>query len=212
VNNQPKARNDGLVLEWVDDELVVYDLETKVAHCLSAEAASVRELCDGTRTTERIAFDLEIETPAVTRAIDELRACALLEDQLAPEPGYSRREAAVRVAKVGGAALAAPLIYSVAVPAAAAAVSCVANNAQMKAGGTCTATTAGTFGTANAAAGCCTTTGQNCYRGVDGIAYCSGGPGTCATNGNKCNSVACCGGGGVGTGHGACGTGNNCTN
>ena len=37
-------------------------------------------------------------------------------------PGYSRREAAIRLARIGGAALAAPLVYSVDVGSAAAGV------------------------------------------------------------------------------------------
>ena len=48
----------------------------------------------------------------------------LLEEHSA-EPGYSRRQAAIKLAQAGGAAVAAPLIYSVAVPASAfAAASC----------------------------------------------------------------------------------------
>ena len=63
----------------------------------------------------------------VERALGELRGCGLLEGSTSEAPGYSRREATVRLAKIGGAAFAAPLIYSVAVGPAMAAASAAPN-------------------------------------------------------------------------------------
>ncbi len=125
---RPQARTEGVVAERVGDELVVYDHQSQMGHCLSATAASVWDRCDGSLFPAEIAAALTLEPTVVERAIDELRESGLLEDWPAVEGGYSRREAAVKFARVGGAALMAPLIYSVVIPhAAAAASACITN-------------------------------------------------------------------------------------
>jgi hypothetical protein len=130
VQNRPKARAEGVLAERVADELVVYDQQSQMGHCLSATAASVWERCDGSLLPAEIAVALSLEPTVVERAVDELRGCGLLDEGPVVEGGYSRREAAVKFAKVGGAAFMAPLIYSVAIPQAAAAASaCIANGA-----------------------------------------------------------------------------------
>lgn len=116
----PKARDEGLLVERVDHELVIYDEVGKVAHCLSQDVASVWEVCDGQASEADIATRLGLAPSTVAQAVSELRESGLLDGA----SGYSRREAAKRMAAVGGAALAAPaLMYSMPVPAAAAACS-----------------------------------------------------------------------------------------
>lgn len=130
MHDRPRARTEGIVSERIDGELVVYDAATQTAHCLSAEAASVWEHCDGDLSTVEIADRLELPPESVERALGALSECALLDEgpaafdaSAASERGYSRREAAFRLAKVGGAAFAGPLVYSVAVGTAQAAFS-----------------------------------------------------------------------------------------
>lgn len=43
----PIARNEGLVIQEMPDEILVYDLETNKAHCLNETAAFVWKACDG---------------------------------------------------------------------------------------------------------------------------------------------------------------------
>ena len=93
------------------------------------------ELCDGGLTEREIAVELALEPVVVGRALGELERAGLLEGP--GSSGYSRREAVGRLTRTAGAALAVPLVYSVAVPAAAAALSCIAN------GGTDSSCTAG---------------------------------------------------------------------
>jgi len=170
--DRPKARRERLVAQRVGDELVVYDSLTHQAHCLAPDAVEVWELADGERTTTEIGDALGRDTAEVQRAVDELGRIALLED---PVPiGLSRREAAKRIAKVGGAAFAAPLIYSVAVPMAAAAASCIATGTSS---GSCS-------GGTNAA--CCT---GCCTPGVKKCALC--GSGQPCTQGGQCSSGVC---------------------
>src|SRR5881296_287170 len=54
-NGRPRQRRDGLVVQKLPEETLVYDLERHKAHCLEAVAAAVWEACDGRRTVEQIA-------------------------------------------------------------------------------------------------------------------------------------------------------------
>ena len=113
----PRARANRLVVEELGDELLVYDLDTKNAHCLGPVAAGVWRACDGRSRPDAIARELGVEAGEVTRALAELSACELL---AAPGDGdMSRRELGVKIAKGAVAVGALPLILSVAAPAAA---------------------------------------------------------------------------------------------
>lgn len=210
MQERPQARSEGVLIQQVEDDLVVYDERSQVAHCLSSAAASVWERCDGQSSREEIAHGLGLARTVVDQALDELDNRSLLEE--GPQ-GYSRREAAMRLAKIGGVAATAPMIYSVVVPAAVSAASgCLSGGAQIAAGGTCNAA-AGSFGTSDAAANCCN---NSCYQGsTNGTFYC-GSAATCSPVSGNCNSgrdggLPCCAGGGQINGNGNCGAGNNCT-
>ena len=51
----PRQRRDGLVVQELPEETLVYDLERHKAHCLEVVAAAVWEACDGERTVGEIA-------------------------------------------------------------------------------------------------------------------------------------------------------------
>jgi hypothetical protein len=123
MHDRPKARTEQLICERIDDELVIYDQVNHVAHCLSHEAVLVREYCDGRLTETEIARQLTLSLEVVQRAIAALDERGLLDEDPAAASGYSRRQAAIRLAKIGGAALAGPLVYSIDVGSAAAAAS-----------------------------------------------------------------------------------------
>ncbi len=119
MSSHPRARSDGIVIEEVGDELVIYVQATQTAHALSADAAAVWRCCDGRRSAIDIASVVGLDQARVARALDELSGAGLIEE---PE-GISRRALYKRMAKLGAAAVSAPLIYSVAIPAASAAQS-----------------------------------------------------------------------------------------
>ena len=50
----PAARSDGLVVEHLADETLIYDLERDEAHHLNPTAATVFELCDGRATLNEL--------------------------------------------------------------------------------------------------------------------------------------------------------------
>ena len=140
----PKARSEELLIEHVGDEAVVYDLETKEAHCLNALAATVFAHSDGRHTTSEIAQlaatqlgELVTETQIIA-AVDELEAATLLEapfvvlsdgDTPANGDGLSRRQMMRKVAFAGAAAtVAGGMVTSIAAPTAMA-VACSAQPA-----------------------------------------------------------------------------------
>ena len=122
----PVARDEGLLIEHVADEVVVYDSDSKEAHCLSPLPAVVFTHCDGHRTVETLAEIASVklgEDVSVDRVKDALNQLEE-RDLLAAAPslgGLSRRQMLRKSAVVGGVVTAAPLISSVFAPAALAA-------------------------------------------------------------------------------------------
>lgn len=155
MGGRPQRRNEGIVSERVDDDLVVYDQESHQAHCLSGAAALVWDCCDGSLSVDEIGRELGIQSELVAQALSELIRCRLLDEGPVLVRDYSRREAAVKLAKVGGAAFMAPMIYSVVIAAPASALSCKQNGAPEPA---CTAAS----GQKRADTNCCS---GECYNG-----------------------------------------------
>lgn len=183
MDYRPQARTHGLISERIDDDLVVYDKATQTAHSLSSAAASVWSICDGSRSASAIAHELLLQPELVERAISGLSDCGLLENGPADDSFMSRREAARKLARVGAAALAAPMIYSVAIgPAIAAASTCVANGT-VESG--CTASNGNTANDAK----CCS---GKCHHFSGGVLKC------CGPTGAMCSGTtltqACCSG------------------
>ena len=118
----PNARKENLIIKELDDETLVYDRENDQAHCLNSTAARVWQLCNGQRSLTEIAQFLaeQTETKADDRivwlALDQLQKFNLL-DVAAQAPvhlaGLNRRQL---VRNVGLAALALPVIMSIAAP------------------------------------------------------------------------------------------------
>jgi len=114
----PLARSEGLVVEELGHELLVYDMDTDHAHCLGPVAARIWRKCDGRTTAEAIGDEAGLSAGDVTQALDELARCGLL---IAPlgDRGLSRRDFGLRLTKVGAAAASVPLIVSIMAPTAA---------------------------------------------------------------------------------------------
>jgi hypothetical protein len=123
----PSARKDGLVVQELPDEVLVYDSERHKAHCLNPTAALVWKHCDGRRSVAEMARLLEksLGTGAVSEdvvrfALNQLERDHLLEEKLMWPTGakpISRRELVRRLGI--GAAVAIPLITSILAPSVA---------------------------------------------------------------------------------------------
>jgi hypothetical protein len=114
----PRAREDGLLEETIGEELLLYDLESHTAHCLTQIAACVWRRCDGEHDVTQLAQLAGADESLVAEALHELRERELVDAE--PElmssesvvSGVSRREAIVRVARYGAAAAAGSMIVS----------------------------------------------------------------------------------------------------
>ncbi len=135
----PKMREQGLVIDELPDEVLVYDLDRHKAHCLNQTAALVWKQCDG-RTTPRIIarrLEKELQAPCnedmVWLALSQLEGIDLLEQGVSLPPqlaGLSRREM-VRALGIA-AAVAVPLVTSIVAPTAAEAATCASTGQDCK--------------------------------------------------------------------------------
>jgi hypothetical protein len=127
---KPRARREGLVIQALPDETLVYDLDRDLAHCLNQTAALVWNRCDGRNTTNQIAravsIDLEqsVDERYVWLALEQLGRNHLLIDGPSSSPisGMGRRE--VMRALAVSAAVAVPVVASIVAPMPAQAASC----------------------------------------------------------------------------------------
>jgi hypothetical protein len=130
LNQLPKARTEQLIVKEVDDEVLVYDLKTDQAHCLNKTAAIVWRNCDGASTVDNIAssagkeINADLGNDVICLALDQLEKFHLLENvPMRPTylAGMSRR---ALMRNLGVAAVALPVILSIAAPTAVEAASC----------------------------------------------------------------------------------------
>jgi len=131
MNNpqMPIARKEGLVIQEMPDEVLVYDMETNQAHCLNQTAASVWKSCDGVNSVTDITKKLEkefkttIPEDLVWLAIDQLSKDKLLEKEVETKiSGLSRREVIKRIGFASMVAL--PVVAMLSFPQSALAVAC----------------------------------------------------------------------------------------
>lgn len=120
-SNKPRARKEGLVIQTLPDETLVYDLDRDLAHCLNQTATSVWNRCDGSRTTTQIAravsndLNHPVDEKFVWVALDQLDRNHLLAEGAPPAiAGMSRRE--VMRALAVSAAVAVPVVASIVAP------------------------------------------------------------------------------------------------
>lgn len=117
----PTARTNGLVVQELNEELLVYDTYSNRDHCLNQSAAFVWKLCDGSRTARHIASQFEpgglgkVTEDFVWLALDQLNENGLLENKQLPRfSGRSRREVLETIGMASVVAI--PIIASLAVP------------------------------------------------------------------------------------------------
>ena len=115
------ARQNGLVVQEMPDEVLVYDLDTNKAHCLNQSAAFVWKSCDGTNSVGDIVREFEsngngkVTEDFVWLAIDQLNENGLLESSITPRfAGQSRRQVLKTIGLASMVAL--PVIASLVAP------------------------------------------------------------------------------------------------
>ena|SRR5712692_1010355 len=127
-SGRPRQRRDGLVVEQLPQETLIYDLERHKAHCLGVVAAAVWEACDGKRSMAEIAASAgrragqTVPLDAVWLSLRRLSRARLLATPVAlpaARVGTSRREWLKKAAALGGLS-----VLSITAPTAAQAATC----------------------------------------------------------------------------------------
>jgi hypothetical protein len=123
----PVAKTEGMIVEELAGETLVYDNTRKKAHCLNPTAALVWRSCDGHTSVGEIAERLRTDLGApgdprlVELALSRLEAAKLVEAR-SDAPRLTRRELATRLG-LAGLALLLPVVTTINAPAAAQAAS-----------------------------------------------------------------------------------------
>lgn len=124
----PRAREAGLIVRELENETLVYDVDTNKAHCLNQTAALIWKRCDGTssvtQTCEFLSQTMKttIDEKVVWYALEQFNKDGLLAEKTEPPAafmiaGMSRRQ---MVRTLGlAAAIAIPLVTSIVAPTAA---------------------------------------------------------------------------------------------
>ena len=185
---KPTARKDGIVVQKIGEETLVYDLNENKALCLNETSALVWELCDGRRTTLEIGDEVgkklksEVSEDLVCLALDQLSEDLLIDDADSDYfGGLSRREA---IRKVGFASVVSlPLISSLAAPKAVNSQSCGVLGFSCSGNAACCSGNCATF----------ITTMRCCVPGATGTIL-QGGAYACGTTQADCDAAqsSCC--------------------
>lgn len=125
----PEARKEGLVVQHLSDEVLIYDQRRHKGHCLNQTAALVWKHCDGKTSASEIAHLLEeeLKTPVkeevVWLALEQLGKTHLLSNQVTlAQAGITRREVMKRIGLA--AAVSLPVVMSITAPTAVQAATC----------------------------------------------------------------------------------------
>lgn len=126
----PAARQDGLLIQEIGSELVVYDQTRDQAHTLNRTAAFIWRNCDGETSVAQLAALVAVELnvaadeDVVWMALERLSRADLLRARVQrPGRAVSRRELLRRMGVVGAAAVILPVVSSLAAPTPAMAAS-----------------------------------------------------------------------------------------
>ncbi|MBI3652531.1 MAG: PqqD family peptide modification chaperone [Acidobacteria bacterium] len=141
---KPQARSEGLVIQELADEVLVYDLQRDKAHCLNRTAALVWQHSDGQNSIAEIAAQVGQKTGAavdealVWLALEQLSKAHLLPAIVKAEVGkksLTRREVIRRLGI--GAAVAIPIVTSIVAPLAVQAATCLGAGSPCSSGAEC---------------------------------------------------------------------------
>ena len=143
----PEARKEGLVVQELSDEMLVYDRDRNKAHCLNSTAALVWGYCDGRTSVAQIARAIEgeinapVDEDVIWVGVEQLSKTHLLRERAnlpVHKSGLSRREVMKRIGLA--AAVALPIVTSIVAPEAVQAVTCLPPGAMCTASAQCCST------------------------------------------------------------------------
>jgi hypothetical protein len=127
----PRARSEGLVIESLEDEVLVYDLNRQKSHCLNQTAVLIWKHCDGQTSLAQAAslinkvMNEAITERAVWLGLKQLSDAHLLEERLNVPANLARVSRRKLIRRMGLTAAALPLIMTITAPTAKAQASCL---------------------------------------------------------------------------------------
>ena len=130
----PLARKEGLLIQELHGEVLVYDLDRDKAHCLNPAAALIWQHCDGQTTIAELTRILEkslatlIDEDVIWCALNQLEKDRLLEQPIVWPSEMERISRRTLVRRLGIAAILLPLITTITAPNALAGTSCIAKS------------------------------------------------------------------------------------
>ena len=124
----PFAKQEDIVIQELNDEVLIYDLIRNKAFCLNETSLIIWQMCDGTKTVAEISqaasrkFKANISEDFVWLALDQFKKDKLITNEFKSVfAGMTRREV---IRKVGFASMVAlPVVASIIAPTAVSAAS-----------------------------------------------------------------------------------------
>ena len=117
----PKARRKDVIVHELEGEVLIYDLNTNEAFSLNQTSAKVWQKCDGQKSPEKIAEEINIPAEMVMFAINDLQSKNLLEANHLPKNEWISRRAIIKLGIAFGVGV--PTITSLIAPVASMAAS-----------------------------------------------------------------------------------------
>jgi hypothetical protein len=132
---RPLARREGLIIEELDHECLVYDTAIDKAHCLNSSAATIWKHCDGARSLSDLETLLDGQVrgkdapTVIAHCLAQLERAHLLTNSSPAIAKMTSRRELIRKLGIGiaAAAIVVPVITSITTPTPAAAASCIPN-------------------------------------------------------------------------------------
>jgi hypothetical protein len=140
----PQARTRGIVVQELENECLVYDLNTNLAFRLNATSAKIWKRCDGISTVQEIAkslgkqMNLQLDEDFIWFAIADFEKNNLLAEKANCPTDFGNHSRRKILFKYSIPILLLPLVASIVVPSAAQNASCRANGTVIQAGVSCT--------------------------------------------------------------------------
>jgi hypothetical protein len=140
--NAPLARKEGLLVQELANEVLVYDQERDKAHCLNTTAAFVWKHCDGrtdvkqmTRLLEK-SLETSVAEDVVWCALNQLEKDHLLTHKISWPIGVERLSRRTLMRRIGVGLVLLPVITTIVAPTALAGTSdCIAQGSACTGGG-----------------------------------------------------------------------------
>jgi hypothetical protein len=181
MRNAPRSRQQNIVVQRLNGELLIYDLVLNKALCLNEASALVWEACDGQKSISEITkivnekLKTKVNEDFVWLALDRLKKENLIvnpEEISLNFDGLTRREV---IRRIGFSSLVAlPVVTSLIAPSAASAQSGATCNGPCQCSGLLSPVTVCPPGFAECAQGCnCVVSPGGCVQG-EGTIFCNG--------------------------------------